>query len=53
MNSQVRSPLASSLWLNDTLDFVPKTLDILAETYHASTYQGVMGSDALNKALQN
>ena len=47
------SILASSLWLNDTLDFVPKTLDILAETYHASTYQGVMGSDALNKALQN
>lgn len=49
----VTSILASSLWLNDTLNFVPKTLDTLAETYHASTYQGVMGSDALNQALQN
>lgn len=48
----VTSILASSLWLSDSLSFVPETLDTLAEVYHASTFQGVMGSDALNKALQ-
>lgn len=47
------SILASSLWLNEDVNFVQPTLDMLAENYYASSYQGVMGSDELNRALQN
>ena len=47
------SILASSLWLNEDVNFVQSTLDSLAENYHASSYQGVMGSDELNQALQS
>ena len=45
--------LASSLWLNEDVKFVQPTLDTLAQNYYASTYQGVMGSDELNHALQS
>lgn len=45
--------LASSLWLNEDVSFVQPTLDTLAQSYYASTYQGVMGSDELNHALQS
>lgn len=45
--------LASSLWLNEDVSFVQPTLDTLAQNYYASTYQGVMGSDELNHALQS
>lgn len=45
--------LASSLWLNEDVNFVQPTLDTLAQNYYASTYQGVMGSDELNHALQS
>lgn len=44
--------LASSLWLNEDVNFVQPTLDTLAQNYYASTYQGVMGSDEMNHALQ-
>lgn len=47
------SILASSLWLNEDVNFVQPTLDLLAENYYASTYQGIMGSDVLNHALQS
>ena len=47
------SVLASSLWLNEDVNFVQPTLDTLAQNYYASTYQGVMGSDELNHALQS
>ena len=33
------SVLASSLWLNEDVSFVQSTMDILAETYYASSYQ--------------
>lgn len=46
------SILASSLWLNENIEFVPETMQMLAETYYASAYQGEMGSDGFNKALQ-
>ena len=45
--------LASSLWLNEDVNFVQSTLDSLAKNYYASSYQGVMGSDELNQALQS
>lgn len=44
--------LASSLWLNEDVNFIESTLDSLAENYHASSYQGAMGSPELNRALQ-
>lgn len=45
--------LASSLWLNNDVRFNSDTLDTLANTYYASSYQGEMGSAELNSALQN
>lgn len=45
--------LASSLWLNDHVDFVPSTMQTLAQSYYASSYRGEMGSEKLNRALQS
>lgn len=47
------SILASSLWLSEDVPFVQETLDTLAETYYASSYQGEMGSEEINKALRD
>lgn len=44
--------LGSSLWLNEDIEFEQSTLDTLAGTYYASTYQGKMGSNKLNNALR-
>lgn len=49
----VTSILASSLWLNEDVTFVQGTMDRLADTYYASSFQGEMGSAGFNKALQN
>ena len=49
----VTSILASSLWLNEDVSFRQNTLNTLAKSYYASSYQGEMGTDAMNKALQN
>lgn len=46
------SILASSLWMNENISFHQPTLDSLAKNYYASAYQGAMGSDKFNKALQ-
>ena len=45
--------LASSLWLDEDINFVQPTLDTLADTYYASSFRGQMGSDEFNKALQS
>jgi len=47
------SRLASSLWLNENVSFHQDTMDRLAETYYASSYQGKMGSESFNKALRS
>ena len=44
---------ASSLWLNEDVNFVQSTMDSLARNYYVSSYQGTMGSDELNNALQS
>ena len=49
----VSQVLASSLWLNEEVDFRQDTMDTLAEVYYASSYQGEMGSEALNQALRD
>lgn len=46
------SVLANSLWLDNSVIPNSATTEILADKYHASTYQGEMGSSAYNKALQ-
>ena len=45
--------LASSLWLDEDINFIQSTMDTLADTYYASSYRGKMGSDEFNKALQS
>ena len=47
------SRLGASLWLNEDVSFVPETLQRLAETYHASSYQGEMGTEDFNQALRD
>lgn len=49
----VTSILANSLWLKDSVSFNKDTLDTLASEYYASSYSGTMGSDEMNKALQD
>ena len=51
-DGMLTSVLASSLWLNEDVPFNQSTLDTLADTYYASTYQGEMGSAELDQALQ-
>lgn len=49
----VTSVLANSLWLNENIAFRQSTMDTLAKSYYASSYQGEMGSAEFNKALQD
>lgn len=46
------SILASSLWLNEDVAFVPDTMKNLTKNYYASSFQGKMGSKEFNQALQ-
>lgn len=48
----VTSILASSLWLNNNISFNKKIIDTLGTNYYASSYQGTMGSEELNKELR-
>ncbi len=48
----VTSIIASSLWLNENVNFNKNTLKTLTDNYYASSYQGKMGTEKLNKALQ-
>ena len=51
----VTSVLANSLWLsdNDYWQYDMDTVNALAQHYYASTFEGVMGSEEYNKALQD
>ncbi len=49
----VTSILASSLWLNDQINFKQETMDALAKYYYASSFRGEMGSTAFDQALQD
>ena len=48
----VTSILASSIWLDKNVKFNENTLQFLTSNYYASSYQGQMGSNEMNKALQ-
>lgn len=52
-DGQTTSLLANSVWLRDSLTYNEDTLNTLADTYYASSYQGEMGSEELNRALQS
>lgn len=49
----VTSVLANSLWLNDDVKYIKKTMDNLTDYYYASSFSGKMGSDEYNNALQS
>lgn len=51
-DGQTRSSLGTSLWLREGIDYQPETVDTLARVYHASSFQGEMGSEAMNEALR-
>lgn len=46
------SILASSVWLDEDVTLRQEALDTLAQIYYASSYQGQMGSEELNRALR-
>lgn len=46
------SILANSVWLDQDVDFDQPVMDVLAENYYASSYQGKMGSENLNRTQQ-
>lgn len=48
----VTSTLANSLWLRQGESFVPETMQRLADVYHASSFQGDMGSEEFAEALR-
>lgn len=52
-DGQTTSLLANSVWLDEGLSYNQDALNTLADVYYASSYQGEMGSDALNQALQD
>lgn len=47
------SILASSLWLDEGISYNQDTINTLAETYYASTFQGQMGDAAFTQALRD
>lgn len=51
-DGSVTCVLANSLWLNEDISFNRRTLDLLARDLYASSFQGEMGSEALDEALR-
>lgn len=47
------SKLGASMWLDESVNYVPETLQQVAEVYRASSYRGEMGTPEMNTALQN
>ena len=45
--------LANSLWMNENVNFVPETMNTLAESYYASSYRGDPASESFNAAFRD
>lgn len=45
--------LANSLWLDQDLDYRQDTMELLAENYYTSVYQGQFGKESTDKAIIN
>ena len=52
-DSASTSVLANSLWLKTGLQYNMNTVQTLADSYYASVFQGDLGSDEMNKLLQD
>ncbi|MGI6071658.1 MAG: serpin family protein [Lachnospiraceae bacterium] len=52
-DGSTKSVMASSIWMNEQIDFNKETLKNLSENYFSSSYKGKMGSEEFNKALQS
>ena len=48
----LKSILANSIWLRNDIGYNEDTLKRLSAEYHASSYSGEMGSEAMNRKLQ-
>lgn len=48
----LKSTLANSLWLNDSVTYNQNTLKTLAEEYYASSFSGRPGTEEMNEALR-
>lgn len=48
----LKSLLANSIWLNDSVKYNEGTLNILANSYYASTFSGTPGSAEMDEALR-
>lgn len=46
------SVLASSLWLDEGISYNQSVIDVLADTYYASSYQGDLQSDEMGKLMK-
>ena len=49
----VTSILANSLWMRQGVQFIPETMKTLADVYHASSFQGQMGSEDFTGAFHS
>lgn len=45
--------LANSLWLREDMEYVQAAVDSLAEDCHADSFQGTMGTEAMDRALRD
>ena len=52
LENNIKSELASSMWLRDDMTYNQETLDILAENYYASSFSGEMGSPEYSEAFR-
>lgn len=52
-SKHITTTLASSLWMNDWVEYVPETIRTIARVHHASTFQGTMGDKDYDQALRD
>lgn len=48
----LKSLLANSVWLNNSVQYHDDTLNTLADTYYASSFSGTPGSEQMDEALR-
>lgn len=51
-DEDLKSVLASSVWLRDDINYNQDTMDCLAENYYASSFSGEMGSPEYSEAFR-
>lgn len=51
-DEDLKSVLASSIWLRDDINYNQDTMDSLAENYYASSFSGEMGSPEYSEAFR-